>query len=274
MPETARRQWVCPHCRQSWDIPAGAADPERCPKCPPPFKVEFQAIPKPVRDSDQPQLASRWQWFGALLLLAAVAGGAIYFAGQTKAGRAINQAVVLPVVDREFALVDRYLKENLDDGEYEAVRWWPAIDRRPSSEKWLREYTDEIEALTASIEKNKAEIELLKKVGAQGDSQEISRCQSAISSSQLYLDIAQSRAAEIAVTLGDRVGRLRYRRTNRFGAKEIQDDFFVIRQDHVYVADGEARRRLQPIFGEMADELPVNAADVLDAAIEAQRRNR
>jgi len=277
----ARRVWTCPNCGQGWSIPAHAPDPTNCPKCPKPAVVEIQKLP-PVTPHRVLTRSSRVAWtvitaviVGIFGLLSAAAFfamkpsgvGVAQFAGQVEqqVKKAIADPVPRKVIDREFAMVNQHLKENLDDAEYEVVKWWPAVARRELSQKRIQEEREKIAALQRDVQKYEAEIDKLKKLGtveirdvpldlSENQSRmialrhQIADAEDGIGSLRPHID-------DLTDTLDDMVCRLKFRARNRLGAKILVDTIFVVEKDRMYaVPEGEdrfwwLRRELESLFG-------------------------
>lgn len=148
MTTISRRVWQCPGCGSKWQIPAEADDPRFCPQCeqastgiPPEMPItidQFAPVPKQKR-------LKTWNCnviIASALCLAILA--MIVFRPNSlrnaskNAKNVVNAVLPAQVVDEEFKLVEKYLKENLDDPKHEVVRWWPVKEKRNSPKKFCR----------------------------------------------------------------------------------------------------------------------------------------
>lgn len=229
----ARRSYVCPSCGKTWQIPADAADPERCPNCQKSFKVAYQELPPAVPEFRSP-LPSRSRWPLLVAAVVVLAGVGLLFG--MKPGKVAENILPRAVVDREFALVDAYLKEHLDNGDYEVVRWWPAMDDDRRKKAVIDDLKVSQRPLRMKLEAWEEEIShprLVKTVQQRRDLQDqISRAKSDLAISEITVQPWVER-------LGEKVCRIKYRALNSFGAKVLIDQGFTIRDGTVAPIDLE-----------------------------------
>lgn len=111
---------------------------------------------------------------------------------------------------KELKAVRAYLKENLDDPQFEVVRWWPA-------KKLQKEYDDNVKEMNAYLEKHKADKAKAEKAENRRD---LAEAEMFIKSQQEHM---KPRIAKGPPTLC----RLKYR-TKIGGGLVLRDQCFVI----------------------------------------------
>jgi hypothetical protein len=212
-----RRRWDCPKCGIAYEIPSDAADPLSCPKCRPSAGSGCLPVVRWVPVS-RTRKRSRMIWpiLAAAAVIAILIGRWVFsngFGVRQQLGRAElavrkvidNGQLKVPVADHEFALVDEYLKENLDDPNYEVVKWWTSDDQKMAAKRKAESIQKMIDAANP-----KDRFEALR-----------------VSEMQNELEAVQAISE-------DTLCRLKFRTTNEFGAKVLKDMTFVI-------YDGKAR---------------------------------
>lgn len=227
-----------------------------------------------------------------MALMVGVAAGAVYL--RLPRGPS-EKAVVAQAAkhDPQFAMVDRYLKETLDDGAYDVVRWWPAVSRKPVEDLNIAQNEAGVRKGEALIRENQRAIDALKGKGikepagdrftppplsASDDQKNWATLRNRIADLRdqiagLEQDIAIRRACS-----SDSVCRLRYRTINRLNAKTLVDTIFVLRGEEVIpIPDDDdryllLRADLETLFGATPTNQPVDPAAVFDAVIEEHRR--
>lgn len=229
------------------------------------------------------RLSLRWVVAGICVILAVVAvvllwrPGGVQHAVDGIAGAA-KAVVPLKVADREFALVDEYLKKNLDDPNYEVVQWWPAIDRTEklnqeiaSCEKMIPVHEESasnskkrLDALIKErsaylLKKSKLENQIeenLQKNAGRLSKKEYIKIKNPPELDAINLEIRKIEKEDSAMytiihesgreiegckntiehnreLLKEKPCRLKFRASNRFGAKQIQDVVFLIQDRKV-----------------------------------------
>lgn len=94
--------------------------------------------PRPIR-----RRRVDWLPWSVALLLSVVFGTVGFVAGRSSAGRPATiavgpqQAAAAGLQDDGRQAVEAWLAENLDSGEWEEVRWWPA---REAGEGWKKDF--------------------------------------------------------------------------------------------------------------------------------------
>lgn len=132
-----RGNWRCPGCRTVFEV-ADTTDLILCSDC------RVDSAVKPQRRKNQ----STW----AVSDVAFVAIGLSVLLGvAVLGGRALLQAV--PTSDPEKALVEKWLKENLADGKWEEVKWFPAASPQNLYDMNLKRIIESMEKAKIAYER-------------------------------------------------------------------------------------------------------------------------
>lgn len=112
-----RVNWKCPGCKRSFRVPT-AEGLFLCPDC----RVEpaVKDDPTPVKKKTSGLSASDYGFIAV--------GSAVLILFAIWVGR--NVMAVVPTKDPEKLLVETWLRENLETGKWEEVRWYPAATPR------------------------------------------------------------------------------------------------------------------------------------------------
>ena len=212
---TERVHWTCPGCGKKYAVPS-IKGLTYCPSC---LAVRSSSersdepdaeTPINVGSSRQPPASAhlprtvprnRFLVTLAVSIIACFAGGYLVASRSAVTPVAALGRVERPVVtpkptDPDKALVEMWLKLNLDDGSWEEVRWWPAFDQRPILEQLAQQVP-----LFRPRDGNAIREDMMKMI-------------------------------RYKLTY-DKVARLRFRTKNRLGAMQIEDDIFGIEGDSV-----------------------------------------
>ena len=132
--------WTCPVCGSKYRIPAGN-DPDLCPQC---QELSPSTIIPPIITGVAPPPVFRrrrrvvpvWLRIGLGVFFAAgvIALAVVLF--WPGARESLTQSVAQSVADAKTRnAVREYLRENLNNPDFDEVRWWPA-EPLPGAEVW------------------------------------------------------------------------------------------------------------------------------------------
>jgi hypothetical protein len=215
---TARRRWVCPKCGTRYDIPATAVDPVSCPRCQ--DQAAFPVVPPQVLR--RPSSFGRSRSAAGVVLVACgvlVVSGLWWLATSSDEPGVLRhvaqnavQAVAKPIgIEQDKAAIRQWLRENLDDPEFEEVKWSGPVSSDEIRVRAVAEMTDSMAAYERQLQQNpqwKGELEP-------------------------FIN-GYRRAIESAGKADPfRAYDLRFREKNRVGAKVLSEMVFVFRAERL-----------------------------------------
>ena len=251
MPEQIR--FSCPSCGVTLGAAPTATGQERkCPKCKAPLAVpdSVPSIDVAGRSSASATAGRKpskiaMPWMIAGVLLVAVLAGVLYgVLNRDQGGSGLASITGIGSSLRstpEQQAVRAWLTENLDEPEWEEVRWWPARDMVEFTDKDIKAAQDLLEheerhvamareklAEAIEVAKSPPEVdEFGRRLGAQWYADQVPAQERSLKEriDRYNLRLKQLNEAKQAKPL--RVIRLKYR-SNWFGSKWIRTDMFAI----------------------------------------------
>ncbi len=161
-------------------------------------------------------------------------------------GRAAG--VPLPrVMDREFGLVNAYLRQNLDDGDFEVVRWWAARPvSTPPNDAENAVAIHEIEKRLPALKDELRQLRLEEK-----SLLEIERKERQIEDELAAIERIKAASGQHEQMKDKLACRLKYRTKNSSGDKVLADRVFIIDGDgKVGEASEHGEMTLRPLFAD------------------------
>lgn len=143
---TSRVHWTCPGCQKTYAVP-DATGLTLCPAC--------RARSLPSRFLLKATVA-------ALVGIILVAGWLWWRSSRPNLIAPIA-AVILGDPDKKLA--ESWLKENLNEGEWEEVRWWPAVEMAPYVKEARKPLADELAGIPAQLTELRRQKTLLPDLG-------------------------------------------------------------------------------------------------------------
>ena len=129
-----RVEWICPGCHTKYGVPS-TVGLVLCPKC-----TKTNVSPSALkRRRVSPAVITAF----VILLLTPVSGALLYFSMTTIKPAEIAKAVLEQNASK--SAVRKWLKENLDDGSWEEVKWWPVVKSHTLYEANARKIISQIE---------------------------------------------------------------------------------------------------------------------------------
>lgn len=154
MPSTSKTRvpWTCPRCKARYAVPS-TQGLTLCPKCQKDaeWSEESQALPAIEASSGSKKALLALVALGAVVLVAA---GVLWPRGHDKPD---PLAVALKGSDK--AAVEKWLKENLPDGKWEEIRWWPSIEETGHVDRQIADARQRMAANEKQLAETKAELE-------------------------------------------------------------------------------------------------------------------
>lgn len=221
-------------------------------------------------DTNSPHAANKryrrrqFPWFFTMLLLSIVFLVGYLAVFDIDSGLEFKPA--LPGVnpsDPNLELVRAYLKENTNTGEWEEVRWWPAVANHEKYDKYIAEQIKRIEAILAIQRSAQLTIKELEADGVKidykpGDRSRINLSRDERSLWEAKRDIhqanfdlvqAQANLEELKRDREMKICRLKFRTQNGIGATVIFDELFCIRENEIDVVIDSSDETKQALEG-------------------------
>ena len=137
----SRVKWTCPQCRKNYSVPS-TAGLVLCPAC-----------KKPT----SPPAVTKRKGFSAatiaaivMLLLTPLSAGILNLF--MSAEKVAELRKLIPQLDPSRSLVAKWLRENLNDGTWEEVKWWPTVESQALYDANARRIITQIESAKIRFE--------------------------------------------------------------------------------------------------------------------------
>jgi hypothetical protein len=117
-----RFEWTCPGCQKKFSVPT-LEGLTLCPACQP-FKLDTSQSPPSIKRVQKKQTTSLLALTSCVILIPVIIWQWHHL---ISSGKLAEIAAIFPAEDIGKSPVRKWLKDNLDDGSWEEVKWWPTI---------------------------------------------------------------------------------------------------------------------------------------------------